>query len=114
MLYFSIIPLFIALNFQAELLLTGSCCAALWLNLKSPCSAWYLWNVGTLDTSSGQLILLSSSYCPISLGDRREIGHMMMDPGKSQVAGAEPSFGGTTPAHHMFILQAKRSWGLSW
>lgn len=77
-----------ALKFQAELLLTGSCCAALQPNLKSPCSAWYLWNVlGHSIKSAPQ----SSFYCPIYLEDRREIGHMATASGKSQVAGAVSS-----------------------
>lgn len=73
-----------------------------------------------LDTSSSQLVIQSSFYCPIFWGgDRREIGYTVATPGKSQVAGAVSSSGEITPAHHkcslmFFSLWARRSWGPFW
>lgn len=69
-----------------------------------------------LDTSSSKLVIQSSFYCPIYLSDRREIGHTVTAPGKTQVDGAVSSSGGVTQAHHkcslMFLnLQARRCWG---
>lgn len=86
-----------ALNFQAELLLTGSCSAAIWLNLKSPRSARYLWNVlGHLIKATHPSVFLFLSY--LSEG-QREIKHRVTAPGKSQVPGAVSSSGGKNPAH---------------
>lgn len=57
-----------------------------------------------LDTSSSKLVIQSSFYCPIYLSDRREIGHTVTAPGKTQVDGAVSSSGGITSVHLCFLI----------